>query len=283
MEAKSTVVLSVLGDHDRARKLVLRELEACSIFIVDLYEYRRVLLDDIVNRLKWAIPPGQDPYEFVLELPQLRSKAREFLRQMAINCSVIGRLESFLEWDPFGDMLARDGPDYFQKLHRPVQIVDRSRLECMDDARLAMFLARVGAAVGDALSPQRQAAAIIKSLEHQTYLGSGYIAKRLLRLALRTDRIYDVGPVPVTIQVEEAHKRISRFIDGRVDFHNESPVQRGIVEERTSETELGLQAADIAAAIASREYELCNSKKSLDRALAVKRIFAGVCMNGRWI
>jgi len=283
VEAKSTNILPILDLQSRARKPFLRNVESYSIFIIDLHEHRRRLLDGLVARMQPILPPGLDPYDFVLQLPHVGSNAREFLRQMAINHSVLGRLELLLEWtsNPLACELKREGLyDYGHT--QPVEIASRAALEKMDDAQLATFLGRLGAAVGDALSPERQAQAILESVEHSPYFPGGYFAWRVLNVELGTDRIYDIGPLPVRVELERAHTRIHDFVTREAHFRLGTLVQRGVVDERASHTELGLQAADIAAALACREYESVADDAWAARERAVKRMFARVCLNGQW-
>jgi hypothetical protein len=188
-----------------------------------------------------------------------------------------------LEWtsNPLACELKREGLyDYGHT--QPVEIASRAALEKMDDAQLATFLGRLGAAVGDALSPERQAQAILESVEHSPYFPGGYFAWRVLNVELGTDRIYDIGPLPVRVELERAHTRIHDFVTREAHFRLGTLVQRGVVDERASHTELGLQAADIAAALACREYESVADDAWAARARAVKRMFARVCLNGQW-
>jgi hypothetical protein len=203
---------------------------------------------------------------------------------MAINHSVLGRLESLLEWtsNPLARELKSEGLcDYGRT--QSVEIASRAALAEMSDAQLAIFLGRLGAAVGDALSPERQAQAILESAEHSPYFAGGYLAYRVLNVDLGINRIYDKGPSPVQVELENAHSRIHDFVTRKVLFRLSTMAQCGVVEERASHTELGLQAADIAAALASREYESEASDAWAARARAVKRMFARVCLNGRWL
>lgn len=283
-EAKSTNVLPILDLQPRARQLVLRKVEGYSIFIVDLHEYRRSLLGDLAVRLRPLIPPGLDPYEFALQLPHVGSNARQFLRQMVISESVLGRLEALLEWtsNPFAQEMRREGLEPFAST-RAVHLLSRTALERMDDGQLATFLARLGSAVGDALSPERQAAAILELFEHRRYFAGGYFAYRVLSGELEMDRVYDTGPLPVRLQLEAAHQSICDYVDREIHFRLGGLVQRGIIEERVSHTVLGLQAADIAAALAGREYESAANGEAGARARAVKRLFARVLLNGHWV
>jgi len=284
VEAKSTNVLPILDLQSRARKLFLRHVEAYSIFIVDLHEHRRRLLDGLVARIRPILPPGMDAYDFILQLPHVGSNAREFLRQMAVSHSVLGRLESLLEWtsNPLACDLKREGLSEYGYT-QPVEIASRAALYRMDDAQLATFLGRLGAAVGDALSPERQAQVILESVERSRYFLGRYFACRLFTVELGTDRIFDIGPLPVQVELEHAHARIYDFVTREANFRLGTMVQRGVVDERASHAELGLQAADIAAALACREYESVADDAWAARARAVKRMFARVCLNGQWI
>jgi hypothetical protein len=110
----------------------------------------------MVARLQSVIPPGLDPYESVLQLSDEWSNARQLLRQMAINRSVLGRLESLLAWasNPFAQQLGQEGLDLFTS-SRSIELADRANLDAMDERQLATFLARLGSAVGDTLSPDQ--------------------------------------------------------------------------------------------------------------------------------
>lgn len=80
VEAKSTSVLPFLDTHAQARRSFVSNVEGYSIFIVDFHEFRRRVLDNLVTRFQSLIPPRLDPYEFVLDLVDPRSNARQFLR-----------------------------------------------------------------------------------------------------------------------------------------------------------------------------------------------------------
>ena len=85
------------------------------------------------------------------------------------------------------------------------------------------------------------------------------------------------------VQLELANNRIWSYVDREVGLSLERRVRRGTLDKRPSHTELGLQAADIAAALAAREYELAPYDEDGAKAMAVKRVFARVLLNGRWV
>lgn len=153
----------------------------------------------------------------------------------------------------------------------------------MDERHLASFLGRLGSALGDALSLDRQAQAIVESFEHGRLLATGNFAYRVVRAELEADRIYDVGSTQVRKQLEVAHRRICDYLDRATYSRLRGLVNCGVIDERPSHLELGIQAADIAAAMASKEYESAAENEYGDRARAVKRIFARVSLNGCWL
>jgi len=283
-EAKSTTVLPIMEAQLRARDQVLRNVAGYAIIIVDLYGFRRRILGDIVDRLRPVIPPGLDPYDFVLQLPYPESNAHRFLRQMALRESVLGRLEWLLEWtaNPLANETKKEGLEGLA-FRQEVELTNRAPLEEMDNRQFADFLARVGAAIGDALSPERQADVLARCFEEQRFFVGGYFACQLLRVDVETDKTYDIGPAAVLRQLQEADNRIWQFVERQVDSGLEERVRRGVLHERVSHTELGLQAADIAAALASREYEFAPGDDEGARVGAVKRFFDRVLFNGRWV
>jgi len=214
VEAKSTTVLPIMEVQPQARDQVLRNVAGYAVIIVDLYEFRRRILGDIVDRLRPVIPPGLEPYDFVFQLPFPESNAHRFLRQMTVRESVLGRLESLIEWsaNPLADEMKKEGLETFA-IQQQVELTNRLPLERMDDRQFAGFLARVGAAIGDALSPERQADVLARCLEERRYLVGGHFACQLLRVDVETDKTYDTGPAPVLIQLEEADNRIWQFVE----------------------------------------------------------------------
>jgi hypothetical protein len=152
----------------------------------------------------------------------------------------------------------------------------------MGDRQLGMLLGRLGVAIGDALSPKRQAAAILESFADHRYFRGGYFAYKVLSLDIATDRIYDFADAQVMMQVGRAHTRVCDYVEREVHLRTGRPIRRGVIEQRHSHVELGIQAADIAAAVASRLYE---SQPEDGRAgvREVRRVFTDVLMNGRWL
>lgn len=279
-EAKAKNVLPLLESDQRIERIVLRQIASYAIFIVDLHALRRDLVDGIITRLGRLIPHGVDPYDFVLELPHIGSRARLFLQRAVIDGTVLGRLEALLDWcsNPFADGLAANGLGEFASRVR-IEIANRAELERLDDRQLASFLARLGAAVGDALSPERHAKAM-GDLAESRFFSGGHFAFEVLRVDIETDKTYDVGGLPVLHQLQKADgdlwERLQRLTYGRLS----TGIRRGVMAEEASHLQLGLQAADIAAALARHAYE---SAPDDARVAAVKRLFERVMVNGQWV
>jgi hypothetical protein len=283
-EAKSALVLPILDARPEAWTLVSRAISSYAIVLVDVNEFGRQMAQDLVERVRFVVPPGEDPFEFVSNLRVGDSNASLFLRQATLSQSVLGRLEAVMEWsaNPFAEELERAG--FAEYGGRPeINLVDRERLLEMDDRQLANFLARFGAAVGDALSPQRQAEVIQRAIDEQRYFSPGYYATNLLRMDIETDKTYDVGSGLVLARLLEADGAIWNYVEKRSRWALLERFRRGTLHEEKSHLELGLQAADIAAALASRAYEHAEDISSEGRLVAVKRLFARVMFNGRWV
>ena len=283
-EIKSTHVLPLFDAEPQVRRQVLDNVEPYSIFIVDLHEHRRQLLDPLIKRFGKLIPPGQDPYEFVLQLQRDESDSRMFLRQVLLNRSVLGQLDSLLKWaaDPFRLDVDEDLAPFVGRPAAP-GLTLRPSLQELGERELALVLARLGAAVGDVLSPEQQSEALISAFDLSGSLASPFLAVRELTRGLAADRMFDVGSAPVWDEVKAAHLKIRSYVEQQVTHRLMRVARWGRLEQIPSHLELGLQAADIAAALAAREYELAGDRPSRSRAVEVKRYFAGVCLNGEWL
>jgi hypothetical protein len=160
--------------------------------------------------LRRHIPAGRDPYEFILALPYPGFDFAARIRELAISDSVLGHIESLLEFatDPFAGISSRErkelGP--YADRRRP-ELLNRVELQGMGDRQLGMLLGRLGVAIGDALSPKRQAVAILESFADHRYFRGGYFAYKVLSLDIATDRIYDFADAQVMMQVGRAPTR----------------------------------------------------------------------------
>lgn len=283
VELKAKNLLPFIQHRTEVASQVLRHIEAYAIIIVDLYAHRREVARGVVDRISRLAPTGQDPVEFMLRLMEANSNAREWLRQMAVDDSVVGRVENLMHWsaNPLADDLGKAGLGDF-RTSRP-ELVPHEQLAAMDHRPFALLLARLGAAVADALSAERQSQVLQDAMSAQRIFTPGYYASHLLRIDIEADRIFDDGPAPVMHRLEQANHSIYEYVERHQRVALEGRVKAGLFEERSSQGELGLQAADVAASIATRAYELATPDENGFRVHAVKEQFANVFFNGRWV
>lgn len=147
------------------------------------------------------------------------SNGRELMRQMLVNESVVGRVENLMEWsaNPLSDNLEKAGfADFVQ---RPsVQLLPPTELSAMRESHLALLLARLGAAIADALSAERQAQFLQDAMDAQRISVPDYYASKLLAKDIETDRIFDDGPAPVMHRLEKANYSIRSCVQTRQTF-----------------------------------------------------------------
>jgi hypothetical protein len=282
VEAKSTNVLAVADANSAAMQIIARHISEYAIVIVDLHEFRVRMYGGIVEKLRPVIPPGVDPYRFVEQIRIPGSNDQSLLRQMMISQSVVGRLESLMTWaaNPLG--VLNDNYE-FEQPTTSFELIDREPLLQMDDYQFATLLGRVGSAIGDALSPERHAEVMQRAIEEETFFAQGYLAAEFVRVDVLRDKTFDVGAVPVLQRLRQAEERVAEFAQGWANRSLFAQVQRGLLDERSSQGELGLQAADIAAAFAGRVYESASEGVPRGRAIAVKQVFRRVFYNGEWL
>lgn len=282
-EAKSVTILPIIDARPEAMRLVRVAIADYAIVIVDLQKFRDEMLDAIAGHLRPLVPSDIRARAFALEILETNSNAQNFLREIATKESVIGRLETLLSWsrNPFAEPAVAAGlTEYFPT--QQVELMERDELGRMDQRQFQVLLARLGAAIGDSLSPTRHTEIIRHMVEEQRFFVPGHFACRALEVDVETDKTFDVGPLPVLLQLKRADDRIWNYVNEGVQRSFATKLERGTLDERVSHVELGLQAADIAASLAARTYEtaLAENKSGIE---AVKATFHRVLFNGRWV
>jgi len=133
--------------------------------------------------------------------------------------------------------------------------IDRNALQQANDQTFKECVARFAVAFGDAIADEQIEANIIQAYEERRYFSSDYIAYKVLGETLSVDRYYDKGNAEAFDRVHDAHTKVIGILDTlNSSFLNKQP-KRGSLRQVDSMQYLGIQAADIAAGIASREYE----------------------------
>lgn len=276
-EAKGSVVLPILDANPLLFRQVMQRIEPYAIVIIDLQAYRDELVAGIAARMSPVIPPGADPVQFVLGVRYRDSQPQQILRSFILQRSVLGKLEDLLGWvgQPFGIKLD-DDPDV--SIGEGIDLTKHPALEELSDTQLALLLGKIAIAVGDALDPARQASAIEAYIEREALFGRGSFALHTILPEVRRDRIFDEGPRPVARALQDTHTDITTYLRRNMDTRLHRLTTPGRIEEHPSHQLLGLEAADIAATVATREYE-----RHTDRAHAVKQLFPRVFLNHTWI
>jgi hypothetical protein len=88
--------------------------------------------------------------------------------------------------------------------------------------------------------------------------------------------------VRITQAVEAAHGEVESFLRQSEQARLLATLRTGVVEEEDSRKVLGIQVADIAAAIASNLFER-SEKPTREAARDLKGHFDGVFLNSRWV
>jgi len=136
--------------------------------------------------------------------------------------------------------------------------------------------------VADALSPQAQAKAIEDALD-ASYLQETAIAVRALRPTMTVDYVLDhASSNRITTGVEDAHDEVERFLRKAEQERILTTLRTGSVEEEDSRKVLGIQVADVAAAVASSIFERWG-KPTREAACDLRDYFAGVFLNDAWL
>lgn len=164
-EAKAKNVLPLAEVKPALRGLVLKNVETYPIVIVDLHAFRRKVYGDLVDLFRPIVPPGFDPFDFVEQFAIPGSNVQALVRQLAVSESVVGKLEAVISWslNPLGEAVEKAFLGYGPP-RSDIELIDRAALATMNERHFAMLLARVGTAIGDALSPERQASVLEQAM-----------------------------------------------------------------------------------------------------------------------
>jgi hypothetical protein len=276
VEPKSEIVLAVMGNCPRARETVLGNIQGSTIIIVDFYEHTRGLIEGVFKAAGLALPPAGDPLDALRSHELLRPVAGSILRSAregAIVGSIIPSVESTLR---------TAGGICRAPLGSGRTLFNRGALREMNPREFKELVARFSVALGDALHPDVQAEALEELYQQFNVFSPGRIAVISIQHAMEPDRVYDQGQDSVFELVSKAHSDIEKMLQAARDGHIIETSAAGRLSQEDSRCVLGLQAADIAAAIARREFE--RSPRSVRQgAVAVRGLFARVLLNDTWM
>ena len=114
------------------------------------------------------------------------------------------------------------------------------------------------------------------------YISEGRVAYLALEETMAPDRVYDEGSARAFSMLEAAHERIKQALERMRMFQLQRDMRAGALTQEDSRRVLGLQVADIAAAVARDAYESATGDCS-SRARAVRTIFRRVLLNDKWL
>ncbi len=276
-EPKSDLVIPIIEMDSRPRDTLLDGLvtrASATIVIIDFSEYMASLVRGLYERV--GIPQETDPFEVIEQRrlgPDVTEAIYRYVRDAAIERSAV----SPIEW-LFQEALA-EAPVLLPD--ESGELVDRVALRALDANQQRELIARFSVTFGEALDPRRQADILAQRLEEMRYFSSGHFNYKRLEETLAADRTFDEGSRPAFQMLAEAHQIMADKLD-QAWYGQFSRARLGTVREEDSRNALGIQVADIAAAVASREYELAQGTVR-QKAERVRAVFGRVLLNDEWM
>jgi len=276
-EPKSSIVLAIAARAREARERLHDGVaDRVTIAIVDFSDFTHSLLDSLTLQFDRTGPP----INALEALRQKRLPARitEQILRAAREAGVVGSTVPRLEWllrqaaQATGIIAGSGSPAIF----------DREALLEMNDDDLRQLIASFSLALADALRPDHQVEVVERRLADARFTTGALIAYVAIEESMAPDRVYDAGNRSVFAALQAAHTRIDAELERIRLYQLMQPVQAGTLSEEDSRRVLGLQVADVAAAVARDEYEK-QPGDTRARAECVRRIFRHVLLNDQWL
>lgn len=276
-EPKSSLIIPLMERDGRARDRLLDGLVTranATIVIIDFSEHMASLVRGLYERV--GIAREDDPFEVIAQ-GRLSADVTEavfrYVRDTAIERSTVGRVEWLFQEALAGAPVIL--PD------ESGELVDRGAVRALKGDQQRELIARFSVTFGEALDPRRQADILARGLQEMRYFSSGHFAYKRLEETLAADRTFDEGSRPAFQILAEAHQKMADTLDQAM-YGQLSRARPGTVSEEDSRNALGIQVADIAAAVASQEYELAQGM-ARQKAERVRAVFGRVLLNDEWI
>lgn len=276
LEPKSEVVLQMADTRNDAKELVFQNIGNCAVFIVDLSENTRRLLAGIFAMMGRPPPSLEDAVDFLGKSGKLRHLIGQLLRH-ARDSALYSTPIPIVE-----DMLRNITKDLRIYSSAKNTLVDREALRELDQQSFDELVVRFSAAFADALNPQNQARLITEELKEQRYISPQYLRYRTLGGAASVQRVFDEGDSKAFSLLETAHQQVIEQLEDAGERFFWKKLKGGSVEQEDSRQLLGIQVADIATAVAAREYERFPSDRRAG-GKAIKRVFDKVFFNREWL
>lgn len=276
-EVKSEHVLPWIQAKTEARDRLLKGLTVetkTTIVIIDFSEHISSLVRGLYEDL--GVKLDTDPLDILerKELgPELTRAILRYARSTAIEKSVVTKVEWLLD-----DALMKAPVIVFEE---PGQLVIREAFDKLDPKAQNELIVRFSVIFAETIDPRRQAELIVRQLHRIHFLGDeGNFAYQQLEDSLTVDQTFDQGSRPAFKMLAEAHQKMVDVLDeaswGQLRW------RAGSVKEEDSRNAIGIQVADIAAAVAAKEYELAPGGVR-EKAERVRTTFDRVFLNDKWI
>jgi hypothetical protein len=195
-----------------------------------------------------------------------------YSRRAALEESTVSRIE-WLFWQALGEapILLPDEPG---------ELINREAFDKLDAKAQRELIARFSVIFGEALDPRRQAELLVRRLEEMRYLSIRNFSYKPLEYTLETNRTFDRGSGRAFALLTSAHEKMVKVLEKAMYMQ----VQRraGTVKEEDSRNVLGIQVADVAAALAAQVYESAPGGPR-DKAGRVRTMFDRVLLNDEWV
>lgn len=266
-EPKSDLVIALVDRNSAARDSLLKHLSQSRIIIVDLAHHTERLIRDLAEATGYKADSGDLTLEFLRGHGIPKEMVLQMIREMVLDGSVVGRIESLLS------LVRRHTSAAI-----PSELIRRDSLKGLTQREFDQLVVRVAGALGTALHPKTQAEAIAKNL--LPYAHAGHVAMTCLESAVEFDKIFDEGYARAFESVTGAHDLVSEIV--LATQAQGSGFSPGRLAQEDSAKILGLQAADIAAGYARHVFEL-NYPDTHGAAFAVRKVFDGVLLNDEWL
>lgn len=276
-EVKSGYALPLIQAKAEARDRLLRGLTIetkTTIVIIDFSEHTASLVRSLYE--DWGVKLETDPLDILerKELgPEVTRAILRYARSTAIEKSVVTKVEWLLD-----DALMKAPVIVFEE---PGQIVIREAFDKLDPKAQNELITRFAVIFAEAIDPTKQAELITRQLHGMHFLGDeGNFAYQQLEDTLTADQTFDEGSRPAFKMLAQAHQKMVDVLDEAM--WGQLSRRAGSVKEEDSRSVIGIQVADIAAAVAAKEYELATGEVRA-KAERVRKIFDRVFLNDKWI
>lgn len=287
-EPKSELVLQLASKNSACQRALDDNIARAVIVIVDFSMLVEQVLRGLCKAFNVSTQLAGDPEE-ILATGQVPHAVVETMLQAAkarrIEVSAVSRVESMstgVEPGPAALALAGAADAAGLASNEPHQLLDRGALIEMGEGEFQEAVARFSISLGEAFHPKQLMRVVESRFERERFFNPGLISAESLYLSTTDHRIFDDGRAGAFLAVHEAHSCLWNRLAAQGHLFMLENLRPGVMVQEDSRNYLGLQAADIAAAIAREIYEgFPNDRRA--GAFAVSERFRRVLLNDSWI